>query len=337
MPILHAEIQVGGRQVPFVAGSFSFWQITDYIGRPSTDVRLGLIELTLVGEAATWSFWEDWMLDPHRRQSGRLIFFQNEDQKAKTVIFYDAFCVHFECRFDARGQYGHGSFETEIHLSAAAKEVQGQFSEAHSVIPWDADKDTRYRALTKPKEYLPSAALAVKALGSTPENLPTSGSSASKRVPVLLAIARAVNPLNGQQNCTHITEAVVARLRGTNPDAVAPDLPARSLAELEAVHNTTVEFGKNFYDIFKQIQEAEEGTAAVVVTLPKEGGIGHVVTITNHNGTATIIEGQDWGPGLTKEVITSPSRAIRRYGDEEAVHVGLGLIPSPTSLANSLA
>ena len=69
-------------------------------------MRLGLIELTLVGEAATWGFWEEWMLDPHHRQSGRLIFFQNEDQKAKTVIFYDAFCVHFQCRFDARGQYG---------------------------------------------------------------------------------------------------------------------------------------------------------------------------------------------------------------------------------------
>ncbi|WP_022821952.1 type VI secretion system tube protein TssD [Hymenobacter norwichensis] len=170
MPILHAEIQVGGRQVPFVAGSFSFWQITDYEGRPSTDVRLGLIELTLVGEAATWGFWEEWMLDPHRRQSGRLIFFQNEDQKAKTVIFYDAFCVHYTCRFDARGQYGQGSFEVELNLSAAAKEVQGQFSEAHSVIPWDADQDTRYRALTKPTEYLPSAALAAKA---TTELAPT--------------------------------------------------------------------------------------------------------------------------------------------------------------------
>jgi hypothetical protein len=168
MPILHAEIQVGGRQVPFVAGSFSFWQLTDYIGRPSTDVRLGLIELTLVGEAATWGFWEDWMLDAHRRQSGRLIFFQNEDQKAKTVIFYEAFCVHYTCRFDARGADGQGSFEVELNLSAAAKEVQGQFSEAHSVIPWDADKDTRYRALTKPTEYLPSAALAAYKAATSP-------------------------------------------------------------------------------------------------------------------------------------------------------------------------
>jgi hypothetical protein len=168
MPILHAEIQVGGRQVPFVAGSFSFWQLTDYEGRPSTDVRLGLIELTLVGEAATWAFWESWMLDAHRRQSGRLIFFQNEDQKAKTVIFYDAFCVHYTCRFDARGADGQGSFEVEINLSSAAKEVQGQFSEAHSVIPWDADKDTRYRALSKPADPLPSTSLAVEIFSLAP-------------------------------------------------------------------------------------------------------------------------------------------------------------------------
>lgn len=166
MPVLHAEIQVGGRQAPFAAGSFSFWQITDYIGRPNTDVRLGLIELTLVGAEAAWTFWEEWMLDPYQRQSGRLVFFQNEDQKSKTVIFYDAFCVHFECRFDARGQQGKGSFETEIHLSAAAKEVQGQFAEAHSVIPWATDSATRYRALTKPQEYFPSAALASASYGS---------------------------------------------------------------------------------------------------------------------------------------------------------------------------
>jgi hypothetical protein len=29
-------------------------------------VRLGLIELTLVGKAATWGLWESWMLDAHR-------------------------------------------------------------------------------------------------------------------------------------------------------------------------------------------------------------------------------------------------------------------------------
>ena len=159
MPILHAEIQVGGRRAPFAVGSFSFWQITDYEGRPSTDVRLGLIELLLVGEEAAWVFWEEWMLDAHRRQSGQLVFFQGEGQTAKTVVFYDAFCVHYECRFDARGQDGRGSLVTEIHLSAAAEEVQGQFSEAHSVIPWATDEVTRRRALTKPTELRPSVAL----------------------------------------------------------------------------------------------------------------------------------------------------------------------------------
>lgn len=67
--------------------------------------------------------------------------------------------MHYECRFYAQGQGGKGAFETEIHLSAAAEEVQGQFSEAHSIIPWDTDKATRIRALTKPIDQLPSASL----------------------------------------------------------------------------------------------------------------------------------------------------------------------------------
>jgi|GEM_PF-6324855 len=168
MPILHAVIQTNGQQADFAAGSYSFRQAIDYEGRPNTDVRLGLIRLTIVGEAAAWALWEQWMLDPHRRQSGRLVFYQNEGQTAKTVVFYDAFCVHYECRFDARGQNGHGSFETEIHLSAAAEEVQGQFSEAHSVIPWAADQATRLRALTKPADPLPSLALKASPTLSAP-------------------------------------------------------------------------------------------------------------------------------------------------------------------------
>nr|WP_262905219.1 type VI secretion system tube protein TssD [Hymenobacter nitidus] len=142
----------------FATGTYSFHQATDYAGRPSTDVRLGLIQLTIVGEAASWRQWEEWMLDPHRRQSGRLVFYHGEGQTAKTVVFYDAFCVYYECRFDARGQDGKASFEVEVYLSAAATEVQGQFSEAHSTIPWATDEATRRRALSKPQE--PSAALA---------------------------------------------------------------------------------------------------------------------------------------------------------------------------------
>lgn len=162
MPILHAVIQTNGLQADFAAGSFSFHQATDYEGRPSTDVRLGLIRVTLVGEAAGWRSWEEWMLDPYRRQSGRLVFYHDEGQTAKTVVFYDAFCVHYECRFDARGPAGQASFETVLHLSAAAEEVQGQFSEAHSVIPWAADQNTRRRALSKPTDWVPSAALAAQ-------------------------------------------------------------------------------------------------------------------------------------------------------------------------------
>ncbi|UOQ72681.1 type VI secretion system tube protein TssD [Hymenobacter cellulosilyticus] len=181
MPILDAEIQVAGVRAPFAAGSFSFSQLTDYQGRPSTDVQLGLIKLTLVGEAASWSIWEEWMLDSYRRQSGRLVFYHEEGQTAKTVVFYDAFCVHYEGRFDARGQNGKGSFRTILHLSAAAEEVQGQFTEAHSTIPWATDEATRKRALTKPASLRPTPGLkasAVQPLPSAPATAPVAAQSA---------------------------------------------------------------------------------------------------------------------------------------------------------------
>jgi hypothetical protein len=122
-------------------------------------VRLGLIKFVIVGEAAIWSMWENWMLDHFRRQSGQLVFFQGEGHTAKTVVFYDACCVYYQCRFDARGQNGQASFEIEIHLSAAAIAVDGKFTEAHSLIPWVTDAATRRRALSMPMSQAPTVGL----------------------------------------------------------------------------------------------------------------------------------------------------------------------------------
>ncbi|WP_156175972.1 type VI secretion system tube protein TssD [Hymenobacter terrenus] len=49
MPILHAELQVLGRQVPCASASFSFHQATDYKGQPSSTVHNGLLEVVLTG------------------------------------------------------------------------------------------------------------------------------------------------------------------------------------------------------------------------------------------------------------------------------------------------
>lgn len=55
MPILYAELQVLGRQVPCAGVSYSFWQPTDDQGRPSSDVRVELLKVTVTGEPAGWN------------------------------------------------------------------------------------------------------------------------------------------------------------------------------------------------------------------------------------------------------------------------------------------
>jgi hypothetical protein len=176
VPILYAEIQVANVGATFGVGSYSFEQIIDYQGRPSTDVRVGLIKLTFTGLEAVWPLWVKWMLDHYRRLSGRLVFYQGEGQTAKTLVFYDGACVHYECRFDARGHAGQSSLEVDIHITAAAVEVDGQHTAAHSMIPWPTDHVTSFRALTKPADPLSSPQLRAQGTPTAinwPPKLPT--------------------------------------------------------------------------------------------------------------------------------------------------------------------
>lgn len=143
---------------------------------------------------------------------------------------------------------------------------------------------------------------------------------------------KAVNPSNGTKNCSHITEALVARLHGTDPLAVAPNENTRTLKEIEAVYGTTFESIPDFYTAFNTINDSTEGTIALVAMGPREvteTSTGHIVTIINHQGKAKILEAQDWGGYDRPEVITSPSRAIRRYGDAEETELAMTFIPAP--------
>ena len=150
----------------------------------------------------------------------------------------------------------------------------------------------------------------------------------------LNAIAKAVNTGRGMTNCSQITEAVVARLRGTDPEAVAPkDGQTRQVPEIEKIHNTTFAFGTDFHKAFRKIENSPEGTIGLLVMIPKgPGSMGHIVTVVNHKGVATIIEGQHWDAYNPAETITSSTRAARRYGDEDQVHLGLAILPPPTPL-----
>ncbi|WP_156175992.1 type VI secretion system tube protein TssD [Hymenobacter terrenus] len=161
MPILHAELQLLGRQVPCATASFSFHQATDYEGRPSSTVHNGLLEVVLTGQAACLSIWPELKLDPFRRVSGHLIFFKGTGQTAKRYTFYNAALVYYDCQLEARGQHGQAALVTTLHFSAPTVEVQGQRVETYSVIPWRTDSATSFRALTKLPEPQPWAGLGV--------------------------------------------------------------------------------------------------------------------------------------------------------------------------------
>ncbi|MBO0358828.1 hypothetical protein J0X19_12800 [Hymenobacter sp. BT186] len=114
MPILHAEVQVAGVRATCRYTHHSLWQGTDYEGRPSTEVRSGLVKLTFDGEVALADVWAELGLDSFRRVSGHLAFFHEAGHTAQRLTFYDAYCVHYAVRFDARGQSSQSSVETDL-------------------------------------------------------------------------------------------------------------------------------------------------------------------------------------------------------------------------------
>lgn len=146
------------------------------------------------------------------------------------------------------------------------------------------------------------------------------------------ALVQAVNPSKGTKNCSHITEALIARLHGTDPLAIAPDEDTRTLGEIETLYGTTFESIPDFYTAFNTINDSPEGTIALVAMGPREvteTSMGHIVTIINYQGKATILEAQNWGGYDPPEAITSPTRAIRRYGDAEETELAITFIPAP--------
>lgn len=188
MPILYAELQIAGRQVACDAASFSFSQATDDKGRPSSVVRVGLLQVIISGEAAGWSLWEEIKFDSYRRESGHLVFFQQEGITARRYTFYDAALVALTFRHDGRGADRQAATQVELHFSAATIELNGIRLEAHSLIPWATDAPTSFRALTKPADPQPSAQLAA--------GLGLLTGKVAQAVPKIIAKAKAI-PFEG--------------------------------------------------------------------------------------------------------------------------------------------
>jgi hypothetical protein len=141
------------------------------------------------------------------------------------------------------------------------------------------------------------------------------------------------NPAPSDQNCGYITDAEYQRLTGANPNAIALKADGRDISQMAADYHTTLSAPTHdFQNAFNAVQSGGDGTKALVF-ITRPDGSGHVVLMTNQDGKAYVLEGQDWGPGEPPEVISSVDRANYRYADDGKNSVYVAVIPSQTQLS----
>jgi hypothetical protein len=160
---------------------------------------------------------------------------------------------------------------------------------------------------------------------------------------VLQSLANDVNPRAGTVNCGWIVDAVVARVTGTDPGAVARNGFDGSWGEIEQRHDTTFAWGSSFHAAFAAVAAGGPGTIALVsIAYPQRPPLragdsppprgAHVVAVVNQNGTVGVIEGQSASHAKPRGVITSPDEAMQRYNPKSDIGVGIvgaGAPPPP--------
>jgi uncharacterized Zn-binding protein involved in type VI secretion len=159
------------------------------------------------------------------------------------------------------------------------------------------------------------------ASGNAPGSSPGGGGSSA-----LAKAADQVNPTNSTQNCGYIIDAVVARLRGTNPSATAPDKQDGSFSDIEKRFGTTINWNQSFQGAFDAVKAGGDGTIAII-GVQYSGSGSHVIVMANDKGKVGIVEGQTWGPTQPKGVIDNPAAANARYNPDGKSNVGFGIIP----------
>jgi hypothetical protein len=126
-------------------------------------VRIERLKVLLTGEPVGWGIWEELKFDAFRRVSGWVLYFDDAGRTAKRSAFYNAALIELTLYHDGKGLTGQqAATYLELHFSPATVDVDGQRLEAHSVIPWETDLRTSFRALTKPADPVPSAHLAAR-------------------------------------------------------------------------------------------------------------------------------------------------------------------------------
>jgi hypothetical protein len=134
-------------------------------------------------------------------------------------------------------------------------------------------------------------------------------------------IVKEVNPTNDDNNCGYIVYAVVARLRGIDPKAVAP-AGTYPFGSKEIERHFQIKFQPGDFDeIFDRVISGGDGTIAIVrIIFPN--GTGHVVVMANFKGQIGIIEAQD-----PKQLITSPEDADAYYNAHGNNSISYGILP----------
>ncbi len=144
----------------------------------------------------------------------------------------------------------------------------------------------------------------------------------------LNAIAKAVNPTNNQDNCGHIIDAVVARLRGTDPHAVAKTGLDGTFPQIEKRFGTKFRRTGSVDDAYQQLRKAGPGSIGLLGIVYPNGGGAHVVAIANVNGTVGIVEGQSWSAGEPAGAIANAAAATSRYDPGGNDSLFLGMLPA---------
>jgi hypothetical protein len=109
-----AVLKFGGNEYEIRTASYSFTQLTDEKGRPSSDVFNGHIEIAFV-QADDEKLLE-WMVDADKKDKGSVVWLKSDEGSTlKELKFEDAYCVAFHEGFSANSP---DSMVTTISISA---------------------------------------------------------------------------------------------------------------------------------------------------------------------------------------------------------------------------
>ena len=353
MASFHAELHLAGTTYRVVRCQYACHQPTDARGRVSAKVRHDLLHLAL--DVPDDDALLAWAAAPFKPLAGEVVFYDATQRVAhETIAFAAGQCVGYHETFES-GASGDGAYVCQLTVAAPAFELRSGGPTAatvpavvtaarHAIGGSGAAADQPSAAFAAGNAASAAADATATAVTDTAAVVDAAATAAAMALDAanvssnlekieLKALPKGINPGNGLNNCTHNVVAAVARLRGTDPEAVAPtDGKMREIPEVEELLGVKFDLDSDtdFHKSFREIESMPEGTIGVLLMLPKgPGGTGHIVTVVNNKGVATIIEAQHQNLLNPAELITSSTRAERRYGDEDKTRVFIAILPPP--------